>query len=52
MEEKHFQELLVIAGASHATEYMEKNPRATKEDAIKDVTHNASKIIEKIDEPI
>ncbi len=42
--------LAVIAGASHAVRYLNKNPKASEEDAIRDVMKNSKMILEKIDD--
>lgn len=41
--------LAVIAGATKALEYLQKNRKATHDDALKEVINNADKIIEEID---
>ena len=47
---EHYIKRAVIAGASHALKFKGKNPRATDQEILKDVTENAEKIVRKIDE--
>nr|AQS33386.1 hypothetical protein [uncultured archaeon] len=42
--------LAVIAGASRALKFKDKQPKATNEETIKHITENITEIIDKIDE--
>ena len=41
--------LAVIAGATHALKYMQKNKRASHDEALRDVAKNTTEILDKID---
>lgn len=43
--------LAVIAGATHALKYLQRNRKASHDEAIGDVAKNTKEILEKIDEP-
>lgn len=47
--EKHKLEIAIVSGASHALEYKKKNPNASDEEALRHVTNNAAKILEKME---
>jgi hypothetical protein len=42
--------MAVISGAAHAIRHKEKNPRATEQEIIQQVTDEAEEILKKIDE--
>ena len=44
--------MALIAGASHAIKFKEKNGRASEEDVIKHVSDNSDNIINKMDNPL
>lgn len=50
-EEKRLK-MAVIAGASHAMQYKKKNPYASSDEVIKQVSDEMSEILSKIDEEI
>ena len=50
MAEKKRIELAVIAGASQALKYKERNPRATDQEILQHVTKEVKNVINKIDE--
>ena len=47
-EEKRIK-LAVVAGASEALKYKEKNPRATEQEIIQNLTNRMSEIVRKLD---
>ena len=50
-EEKRLR-MAIIAGASHAVRFKEKNWRASEQEVIQHVTDNVKEILEKIDDPL
>ena len=48
MEEDKLK-MAIIAGASHAARFKEKNFRASESDVVKEVTKHVDEILEKID---
>ncbi len=44
--------MAVIAGASHALKYKEKNFRATEEEVLQHISKNTDKIIKQMDNPL
>ncbi|MBS3085409.1 hypothetical protein J4225_01860 [Candidatus Pacearchaeota archaeon] len=48
-EDKNRMKMGIISGASHATKYKEKNPKATEEEVIRYVTREVEKILKEID---
>ena len=44
--------MAIISGAAHALKYKDKNPRATEQEVLQQVTSEVQKILEKIDEEI
>jgi len=51
-ENEREMKMALIAGASHAIQFKEKNWRATEDEVIKYISENASEILEKIDDPL
>lgn len=50
MESKKRMKMAIIAGASHAVRFKEKNPGASEEQVIQHITKEAENILSKIDE--
>ena len=50
MEEKKRMKMAIIAGASHAIKFKEKNPEANEETILQHITKEAGKILSNIDE--
>ncbi|MEK6847469.1 MAG: hypothetical protein AABY16_04860 [Nanoarchaeota archaeon] len=44
--------LAVIAGATHALKYLQKNRKASFDEALRDVVKNTKEILDKIDNSI
>jgi acetone carboxylase gamma subunit len=44
--------MAIIAGASHAIKFKEKNWRATEDEVVRHVSENVREILEKIDNPL
>ena len=49
MDEKKKMKMAIIAGASHAMNYKQKNPGATEEQVLQHITKEANFILENID---
>lgn len=49
MEEKKRMKMAIIAGASHALKFKEKNSEASEETILQHITKEAGKILENID---
>ena len=50
-EEKRLR-MAIIAGASHALKFKEKNWRATEDEVVRHVSENVKEILGKIDNPL
>ena len=50
--DKKMVRMAIIAGASHAAEFLKKNRFADADDAVKHVSENIDLILEKIDDPL
>lgn len=51
-DEQKRLKMAIIAGASHALKFKEKNWRATEDEVIRHVSENVGEILEKIDDPL
>jgi hypothetical protein len=50
MEDNYKLKMAVISGASHALEMKARNPKASDEDIVQEITESAEEILGKIDE--
>ncbi|MEK6800371.1 MAG: hypothetical protein AABY10_01985 [Nanoarchaeota archaeon] len=48
-EERYKLKIAVVAGASHAMKFKEKNPRAQTQEVIKHVTESVEEILNNLD---
>jgi hypothetical protein len=51
-EEEKRQVMILIAGASAALKFQEKNPRAQDSEIFQHITTNAKEIINNVDDPL
>ncbi|MBU0466644.1 MAG: hypothetical protein KJ718_02790 [Nanoarchaeota archaeon] len=50
MEEDYKLKMAIIAGASHALKFKEKNPHATEQEVLQHITEKTNEILSKIED--